>query len=683
MNSWRAWALTLSFFAAGCTCGAFDPQTTRFACSTSDECGPGSVCNGVECVAATAGGVDAGVDRDGDGVFFPADCDDGNPAVFPGSVEACSNGLDDDCDRTIDCEDPGCDGLACAGGGTCLASICRAQTEVLCADGVDNDLDGKIDCADADCPTGAGCDDQNPCTTGERCVADGRCEKRADVTCNMPPGLCFDVAGACRPDAGCVYGPKLGGCDDGLACTLADSCASSGACSGAPRSCGPSPNVCLSAGTCREPTGTCVYTPRVSGACNDGQRCTVNDSCDGDGGCRGTPVVCTPPSQCHQTSGTCSAEGACQFTVRAGACDAGTGAGTCNSSFACVPSPRFPYQPSNFVEADLPDAGTDFTVGCAIVIDTTTPSLLGGSCATLPAFTVINPAGAEPTVLFLVNDFTVSLGASFEVRGSRPAIFAVLGNVDIAGQIIVGNAAGTSPACGNGGTGFKSPGGQGNGGGGGGGFGTAGGVGGSSNNAGAGAAGISNGTSTLIPLRGGCTGGEGGFGGAGAVGAGGKGGGALQISAVGSLSINGLVAAFGRGGGAPTFSQYSGGGGGGSGGALLFEGQTVALGQNARVVANGGGGSEAGSGANPGTDGRLDAQPAAGGSGGAAGSGNGGAGGAGTLLPLSGLPGGNADQGGGGGGGAVGRIRINASTSCSYLAGSLLSPPATSNGACP
>ena len=101
------------------------------------------------------------------------------------------------------------------------------------------------------------------------------------------------------------------------------------------------------------------------------------------------------------------------------------------------------------------------------------------------------------------------------------------------------------------------------------------------------------------------------------------------------------------------------------------------------MAANGGGGAEAGTslGGVNGSDGRADTVPAAGGSGGSAGAGNGGAGGASITLPLNGLPAGTNNEGGGGGGGAVGRIRINASGSCSI--GGLISPPQTSNGACP
>ncbi|GEM_PF-1712807 len=44
---------------------------------------------------------DTDVDDDGDGVPSAEDCDDENPAVFPGNVETC-NGLDDDCNELID-----------------------------------------------------------------------------------------------------------------------------------------------------------------------------------------------------------------------------------------------------------------------------------------------------------------------------------------------------------------------------------------------------------------------------------------------------------------------------------------------------------------------------------------------------------------------------------------------------
>ncbi|NLF12548.1 MAG: sulfatase-like hydrolase/transferase, partial [Anaerolineaceae bacterium] len=53
-------------------------------------------------------------DADGDGFALEGgdcgavDCDDGNPAVHPGAVENCTNGIDDDCDGLVDGQDEGC-----------------------------------------------------------------------------------------------------------------------------------------------------------------------------------------------------------------------------------------------------------------------------------------------------------------------------------------------------------------------------------------------------------------------------------------------------------------------------------------------------------------------------------------------------------------------------------------------
>lgn len=43
-------------------------------------------------------------DKDGDGFIAEEDCDDTNPDVYPGAIEICGNGIDDDCDGEVDCD---------------------------------------------------------------------------------------------------------------------------------------------------------------------------------------------------------------------------------------------------------------------------------------------------------------------------------------------------------------------------------------------------------------------------------------------------------------------------------------------------------------------------------------------------------------------------------------------------
>ncbi|MFH2009389.1 MAG: hypothetical protein ABI333_22550 [bacterium] len=83
-----------------------------------------------------------GLDDNGDGLI---DCDDpqctGHAYCNPYRELDCDNGVDDDGDGQIDCDDSDCQ----------LTQVCNRDTELACKDGQDNDHDGLIDCQDPDC----------------------------------------------------------------------------------------------------------------------------------------------------------------------------------------------------------------------------------------------------------------------------------------------------------------------------------------------------------------------------------------------------------------------------------------------------------------------------------------------------------------------------------------------------
>jgi hypothetical protein len=65
------------------------------------------LCLLLPCAVATA---DWGtLDADGDGYTTDeGDCNDGDPEINPGAREICEDEIDNDCDTTVDFEDPQC-----------------------------------------------------------------------------------------------------------------------------------------------------------------------------------------------------------------------------------------------------------------------------------------------------------------------------------------------------------------------------------------------------------------------------------------------------------------------------------------------------------------------------------------------------------------------------------------------
>ena len=325
------------------------PKTDGTACDDGNACTQADTCRAGLCVGATPVICAAPDQCHGAGV-----CD-----IVTGRCATPAKPDGAPCD----------DGNACTRTDTCRAGVCAGATPVVCAAadqcqaaGVCNPTTGT--CSTPAKPDGASCDDGSACTRTDTCRA-GVCVGASPVVCGVPdqchaPGVCDPATGTCssptRPD-----GTR---CDDGSACTRTDTC-QAGVCIGAdPLTC-TAADQCHAPGVCDPSTGACSKPPRPDGTtCDDANACTQADVCQA-GVCRGTPLLCSAPDQCHDrgvcdpATGTCSnakpdgtactaTADTCRLpdTCRAGVCVDGGGGdpdgdGICSASDDCpsVPNP--------------------------------------------------------------------------------------------------------------------------------------------------------------------------------------------------------------------------------------------------------------------------------------------------------------------------------------------------------
>lgn len=254
--------------------------------------------------------------------------------------------------------------VPCPGGGRCVNDACESLCD-WCETPPGPCFEAQGICADGKCvyelkPDGSGCDDEDPCTTGDSC-SNGACRGQPIICNSPPPNTCKDAntltvspaTGICQGGA-CQYDTTDVGCNMGC---------ENGVCKGDPCqnvTCNQPPGPCFkSEGFCTG--GSCNYLYDDGKICDDNDDCTDFDKCLG-GSCLGTRKICDspPPDSCKDTAtlisfdeqGNCSG-GQCTYTKTEVACSHG-----CNASTAACKS-----DPCATVTCDTPPTSCYKTPG--------------------------------------------------------------------------------------------------------------------------------------------------------------------------------------------------------------------------------------------------------------------------------------------------------------------------------
>lgn len=131
--------------------------------------------------------------------------------------------------------------------------------------------------ADAGCPLGTPCDDGEPCTFGDHCDANGNCKAGLDMcACRKDADCDTEVTDRCRGTAYCDVAKLPYRCRINPGTVVVCDPSKATPCTGV--WCDPTKGECA---TYNRPTGT---------PCQDGDPCSVDDTCK-DGGCAAGPAT--------------------------------------------------------------------------------------------------------------------------------------------------------------------------------------------------------------------------------------------------------------------------------------------------------------------------------------------------------------------------------------------------------
>lgn len=251
-----------------------------------------------------------------------AACDDGDPCTvddacsggscLPGAQNVC------ECQTAADCtafEDGNpCNGtLTCATGTFPYKCVVDPATIVVCVPSGDSAcleshcsvVDGL--CKEAPGEDELGCDDGNACTVADSCDA-GVCNPGALVSCDDGNPCTADI---CEPIQGCVHdtnGEEGQACDPMQKCVVPDSgvCVAGECTGGTAKDCIGLADMC-NYGTCNSATGACTAIAKQDGmACVDTDYCTIGDKCKAGKCMPGQPKKCEANATCD--GGACKCD---------------------------------------------------------------------------------------------------------------------------------------------------------------------------------------------------------------------------------------------------------------------------------------------------------------------------------------------------------------------------------------
>jgi len=281
---------------------------TADACTAADQngstCDDGLACTTEDsCQAGTCVADHGGCGECGDGSLDDGEsCDDGNE--FDG--DCCSSNCKP-ATNGQECDD----GVFCNGSDSCQTGLCTQHDgdpcrgpdgDANCAESCDESSDA---CSAAD-PDASECDDGIFCNGSDTCSG-GACNQHDGNPCSGADGDGNCAESCSESNDNCqAADPDASACNDGAFCNGSDTC-NSGACSvhaGNPCVGPDGDGVCTE--SCDEAADNCLANDPDGSACNDGVPCTIDDTCSGGicgsaavrtGDC-GTTTTTLPETMC-------------------------------------------------------------------------------------------------------------------------------------------------------------------------------------------------------------------------------------------------------------------------------------------------------------------------------------------------------------------------------------------------